>query len=98
LNAPGGIDQAVRAVVREELHSVFREELRLAVQELQSATPTPKEFLSVPDAAELLDVSQTTVREWMANGLRHYRQGRVLGNHPESSKLAAGTAEPGGLW
>ncbi len=78
MNPLGTIDDAVRAIVREELRRGFREELRLALQDLQAATPAPKEFLSVLEAADLVDVSETTVREWMAKGLRYYRQGRVL--------------------
>ena len=78
MNALATIDDAVRAVVRDEMRRVFREELRLAIQELQSGAATPKEFLSVQEAAELVDVSETTVREWLAAGLRQYKQGRVL--------------------
>jgi excisionase family DNA binding protein len=78
VNATGTIDDAVRAVLRDEMRRVFREELRLVIQELQSGAPTPKEFLSVQEAAELVDVSETTARDWMAAGLRHYQQGRVV--------------------
>ena len=74
----GSIDDAVRVIVRDELRRVLREEMRFAVSELQSATPAPKEFLSVAEAAALLDVSETTVREWMANGLKRYGQDRVV--------------------
>jgi hypothetical protein len=56
------VDDAVRAIIREEVGRVLRAELRLVISELQSATPAPKEFLSVPEGAKLLDVSETTVR------------------------------------
>jgi|SRR5215472_14443661 len=78
MNALGAIGDSVLALFRDEMRRVFRDELRLAIQDLQASTPTPKEFLSVQEAAELLDVSETTVREWMAAGLRHYQQGRVV--------------------
>jgi len=32
----------------------------------------------VQEAAELMDVSETTIREWMAAGLRRYQKGRVV--------------------
>jgi excisionase family DNA binding protein len=77
----GAIGDSVLALFRDELRRAFRDELRLAIQGLEASTPTPKEFLSVREAAELLDVSETTVREWIAAGLRPYQQGRVVRLH-----------------
>jgi excisionase family DNA binding protein len=72
------LEQTLRALIEEGVQRALRKELRLAIEELRSAAPTAKEFLSVQEAAELVDVSQTTVREWMAAGLRHYQKGRVV--------------------
>src|SRR6266851_2329789 len=71
------IDDGLRELVREEMRRVLREDLLPVISELQSATPAQREFLPVPEAAELLRVSETTVREWMANGLMHYKHGKV---------------------
>ncbi len=73
------VDDAVRSVLREEVRKIVREEFRAAVEELRTLPPaTQKEFLSVEEAADLVDVSETTVREWLAKGLKQYKQGRVL--------------------
>ena len=72
------LEQTLRALIGEGVQRALRKELRLAIEELRSAAPTVKEFLSVQEAAELVDVSATTVREWMAAGLRHYQKGRVV--------------------
>ncbi len=72
------LEDSVRAVVREEMKRVLREELRATIDALRAGTNAKNEFLSVKEAAELTRVSETTVREWMANGLRHYKQNRVV--------------------
>jgi len=70
-------EETLGAILEAKLAPVVAE-LRHAIEELRSAPSTSKEFLSVREAAELLDVSETTVREWMANGLKYYQQGRVV--------------------
>ena len=73
------LEESVRAVVREEMKRVLREELRAAIEELRGLpSAAEKEFLSVKEAADLTDVSQTTVREWMTKGLKRYGQGHVV--------------------
>ncbi len=76
-NTGMSFEETLGAIIEAKLAPVLAE-LRLAIHELRSAPSTQKEFLSVAEVAELFDVSETTVREWMAKGLRQYKQGRVL--------------------
>ena len=72
------LEESVRAVVREEMKRVLREELRAAIEQLGAAPNAGNEFLSVKEAAELTRVSEATVREWMTRGLKRYGQGHVV--------------------
>jgi excisionase family DNA binding protein len=72
------LEDSVRAVVREEMKRVLREELRAAIEELRATPNAQSEFLSVKEAAKLTRVSEATVREWMTRGLTRYGQGHVV--------------------
>jgi excisionase family DNA binding protein len=85
-------EETLGAILEAKLAPILSE-LRLAVQELRAAPQTQKEFLSVHEAAELVDVSETTVREWVSKGLRQYKQGRVV-RLRRSELLAFLSADP----
>jgi excisionase family DNA binding protein len=73
------LEESVRIVVREEMQRVLRQELGAIVEAVRSAPKTGEiEFLSVAEAAQLAQVSEATVREWMTKGLKRYGQGRVV--------------------
>ena len=67
-------ESAFRAMMREEMHIVVREELRAFSAEQSPANATvargvPADgYLSVEEAAELARVSKNTIRAWVKDG------------------------------
>ena len=70
------LNAALRAVLDEALREMVRE----LIEPYLASQPVPADrYLSVPDAAKLLGVSDGTVRSWIRQGkLRRYGCGRVL--------------------
>ncbi len=74
------LDEAMRAVLRDEMRIVVREELRSALDEIRTSAPaaTADEFLSVKKAAALAGVCPSTVRGWLRQEhLKRYGTARL---------------------
>ncbi len=73
------LDEAMRAMLRDEVRTVVREELRSALDEIRTSAPgTSEEFLSVKKAAALAGVCPATVRGWLRQGhLKQYGTARL---------------------
>jgi excisionase family DNA binding protein len=72
------IDELLRALVRDELRKVVREEFELFLERIRP-TQKSQELLSVQQVAEELKVSTTTVRGWVSHSkLRVVHVGRQL--------------------
>ncbi len=73
------LDEAIRAVLRDEMRTVVREELRSALDEIRTtARAASEEFLSVKEAATIAGVCPATVRGWLRQGqLRRYGTARL---------------------
>ncbi|WP_022726759.1 helix-turn-helix domain-containing protein [Fodinicurvata sediminis] len=61
--------------------------------------PSPPPYLTVRQAAELLQVSERTIRRWIQHGLPATRIGQVIriGHDDLMDFLSGNTADPGGL-
>jgi excisionase family DNA binding protein len=68
-----GLDDAMRALIRE----TFRDEIRIEVARQLAERETPTEFLSTRHAAEHADVAEGTIRRWIREQkLEGHRAGR----------------------
>lgn len=73
------LEETVRALIREEVQRVLREELAGVVAELRPAADAGEQYLSVERAAAMAEVHADTIRGWVKSGrLREHRAGREL--------------------
>lgn len=79
MNATPGFEEGLRALVRDEVRFVVREELQLVLEERGSLRNGTELYLSVAKAARVADVAPGTVRTWIRSGRIESRHaGRVL--------------------
>lgn len=88
-------------ILFEGLRRIVREELQVLLATFPSndtpAAPTPADYLSVAQAAEVARLHHGTIREWIKDGsLRAYRAGRVyrILRADLDRRLTATAAEP----
>ena len=73
------LDETLRDVVRNEVRTVFREELRAALGDPDTRHSAPSAFMSIKQAADHVAVHPDTVRNWIKTGkLPEHRAGRGL--------------------
>lgn len=73
------IEESLRAIFRDEVRGVVREELRAVLPSLSQDKLVTIEFLSTTQAAELIGVRAATIRAWIQQDkLKAYRAGRAL--------------------
>ena len=78
MNATLGLEEGLRALVRDEVRGVVREELQLVVED-RGARNGNDAYLSIAKAAHVADVAPGTVRTWIRSGrIESRRAGRVL--------------------
>jgi excisionase family DNA binding protein len=72
-------ETTLRTVLREEIRQIVREELQTKAPTEQSGPPGREEFVTTKRAAQLVSVSEQSVRRWIASGeLAAYRAGRLV--------------------
>jgi excisionase family DNA binding protein len=77
--APLTLEGALRALLRDEVRRVLRDELGALVAQVAPQRTSPEEYLSVKRAATIAGVSQGTVRGWIRTGrLPEHRAGRLV--------------------
>ncbi|MFN0248728.1 MAG: helix-turn-helix domain-containing protein [Kofleriaceae bacterium] len=73
------IEAEMRALVRDEVRSVLREELQLALQDRAGIRNASDTYLSIANAARIASVAPGTIRAWIRAGrIEPRRAGRVL--------------------
>jgi excisionase family DNA binding protein len=86
----------------QKLRRIVREEVRAALTEAasrngaQQCAPSPADYLSIAEAAEIARLHHGTIREWIKGGsLKAYRAGRVYRIRREDldARLTANRAE-----
>ena len=71
-------DNAIRSMLREEIRTAVREELRALLPKVPASPAQSDDFLSVQDAAKVARVCAATVRSWLRHGqLKRYGTARL---------------------
>jgi excisionase family DNA binding protein len=89
------MDDCLRAIIRDEVRQILREELRDLAMNSNPGT-APDAYLTVKAAAEVIAVSTNTIRNWLKAGtLRGYgTEGTVRIKRSDLDRMMATSRSP----